>query len=142
MNATNRPRWFWVVAVLALLWNLVGLLMFYRNVTMTPEALALLPTEQQQIHAAMPQWVFAFFGISVFAGVIGSIALLLKRRAAVPLLLVSLLAVTVQMVSAYTITPVWALTGIGGAVFPLALIVIAALFWLFARKVRARGWIG
>ena len=141
MNATNRPRWFWVVAVLALLWNLVGLLMFYRNVTMTPEALALLPAEQQQIHAAMPQWVFAFFGIAVFAGVLGSIALLLKRRTAVPLLLVSLLAVTVQMASAYAITPVWALTGPGGAVFPLALIVIAALFWLFARKARANGWI-
>ena len=141
MNATNRPTWFWVVSVLALLWNLVGLFMFWQNVTMSPEAVAALPPEQQQIHAAMPQWVFAFFGIAVFAGVIGSIALLLKRRTAVPLLLVSVLAIVVQMASAYATTPVWALTGVGGAIFPLVLIAIGALFWLFARTARARGWI-
>ena len=141
MNATNRPTWFWVVSVLAVLWNLVGLFMFWQNVAMTPEAVAALPPEQQQIHAAMPQWVYAFFGIAVIAGVAGSIALLLKRRIAVSLLLVSLLAVIAQMASAYATTPVWALTGAPGAIFPLVLIVIGALLWLFARKARASGWI-
>jgi hypothetical protein len=142
MNANARPGWFWVVAVLALLWNLVGLFMFWQNVTMTPEALAMLPAEQQTIHAAMPVWVHAFFGIAVIAGVLGSIALLLKKRSAQPLLLVSLLAVVVQMASAYMVTPVWSLTGAYGAVFPLVLIVIALLFWLFARMAVRRGWIG
>lgn len=142
MNANARPGWFWIVAVLALLWNLVGLFMFWQNLMMTPEALAALPAEQQQIHAAMPQWVYAFFGIAVIAGVLGSIALLLKKRSARPLLLVSLLAVVVQMASAYAVTPVWSLTGAAGAVFPLALIVIALLFWLFARMVVRRSWIG
>lgn len=141
MNAIARPRWFWIVSPLALLWNLVGLLMFWKEVTLSPAAMAALPPEQQQVHAAMPQWVFVFFGISVIAGVLGAFGLLLRRRWAVPLLLVSLLAVIVNMAAVYATTPVWSLTGAAGAVFPLVVIAIAAFLWLFARKAAARGWL-
>lgn len=141
MNAIARPRWFWIVSPLALLWNLVGLLMFWKEVTLSPAATAALPPEQQQIHAAMPQWVYVFFGIAVIAGVLGAFGLLLRRRWAVPLLLVSLLAVVVQMASAYATTPVWALTGVAGAVFPLVLIAVCAFLWSFARSAARRGWI-
>lgn len=142
MRSTKRPSWFWPVSVLALLWNLVGLLMFWQQVTLTPEAAAALPAEQQQIHAAMPDWVYVLFGIAVVSGVLGSLGLLLKRRWAVALLLLSLLGVVGQMGSAYATTPVWALTGAGGAVFPLFLVVVCLLLWLFARRAAARGWIG
>ena len=87
MNAIKPPGWFWVVSVLGLLWNLVGLSMFYMQMAMTPEAAAALPPEQQQIHAAMPTVAYAFFGIAVIAGVLGSLGLLLRRRWAAPLLL-------------------------------------------------------
>lgn len=143
MNAINKPPfWFWIVAVLALLWNLEGLYAFYKELTLSPQALAALPPEQQQINAAMPSWVHAFFGIAVIAGMLGSLGLLLRKRWAVPLLLVSLLSVAVQMASAYATTPVWALMGAGGAVFPLILIVVCALLWLFAKMAVRRGWIG
>lgn len=141
MTAIKPPWWFWVVALLGLLWNLIGLSMFYIEMTMTPEAVAALPPEQRQIHAAMPMLAYVFFGIAVVSGVLGSIGLLLKRRLAAPLLLVSLLAVLAQMITAYAATPVWALTGASGAVFPLALIAVSLLLWLFARKALRRGWL-
>lgn len=141
MNAMKPPWWFWVVSVLGLFWNLIGLSMLYVQMTMTPHAVAALPPEQQQIHAAMPMLAYGFFGIAVVSGVLGSIGLLMKRRWAVPLLMVSLLGVLAQMITAYATTPVWALTGAGGAVFPLLLIVVALLLWLFARKAAARGWL-
>lgn len=139
MNAIARPALYWTTAVCALLWNLIGLAMFWMQVTLTPQAVAALPPDQQQIHAAMPGWVHAFFGISVVSGVLGSLGLLLRRRWAVPLLLLSLLGVVVQMASAYATTPVWALTGVAGAVFPLLLVVACLLLWLFARRAAVRG---
>lgn len=142
MGTVKPPLWFWIVAVLALLWNLQGSYAFHRELTLSPEALAALPLEQQQINAAMPSWVFAFFGVAVIAGVLGSLGLLLRRRWAVPLLLLSFLCVTVQMLSAYATTPVWSLMGAGGAVFPLVLVVVCLLLWLFARMSARRGWIG
>jgi len=141
MNAVQRPKWFTVVAVLALLWNLVGLSMFVLQVTMTPEAAAALPPEQQRINAAMPAIAHVFFGVAVASGVLGSLGLLLRRRWAVPLLLLSLLGVLAQMGTAYATTPVWALTGVGGAVLPVLLVGIGVALWWFARRSAQRGWI-
>lgn len=141
MNAIARPALYWAIAVFALLWNLIGLAMFWMQVRLTPQAVAALPPDQQQIHAAMPGWVYAFFGIAVVSGVLGSLGLLRRRRWAVPLLLLSLLGVTVQMASAYATTPVWALTGVAGAMFPLLLVGACLLLWLFARRAAAHGWL-
>jgi hypothetical protein len=138
---TMRPLWFWVVAVLALLWNLVGLFTFWQEMTLTPEAVAAMPPAQQQIHAAMPTLAYACFAIAVATGVLGSIGLLLKKRWAVTLLLLSFLGVAAQMATAYATTPVWALMGAGGAMFPLMLVLACLLIWLFARKAATRGWL-
>ena len=139
---TMRPLWSRVVAVLALLWNLVGLFMFWQEMTLTPEAAAALPPAQQQIHAAMPTIAHVFFGIAVASGVVGSIGLVLAKRWSVPMLLVSLLGVAVQMATAFATTPVWTLMGMAGALPPLFLVVACLLIWLFARMAAKRGWLG
>ena len=138
---SDRPWWFLAVAVLALLWNVVGLLMFWQQVTLTPELVAALPPAQQQIRAAMPAVVDVFFGVAVGAGLLGALGLLMARRWAVPLLLLSLLAVVAQMGTAYAAAPVWALTGARAAVFPLLLVLVCLALWLFARRAAARGWL-
>jgi hypothetical protein len=124
MPFTERPGWVLGVALLALLWNLVGA----------------LPPEQRQIHDAMPAAVNVFFAIAVGAGLLGSLALLLARRWAAPLLL-SLLGVVAQMGTIYATTPAWALTGARAAVFPLLLVFISLGLWLFARRAVGRGWV-
>ena len=138
---TMRPLWFRVVAVLALLWNLVGLFMFWQEMTLTPEAVAALPPAQQQVHAAMPQIAHVFFGIAVAAGVIGSVGLVLAKRWSVPLLLLSFLGIVAQMGTAFATTPVWPLMGMAGVLPPLFLILVGLLVWLFARMSARRGWL-
>ena len=138
---TMRPLWSRVVAVLALLWNLVGLFMFWQEMALTPEAVAALPPAQQQVHAAMPQIAHVFFGIAVAAGVIGSVGLVLAKRWSVPLLLLSFLGIVAQMGTAFATTPVWPLMGMAGALPPLFLILVCLLVWLFARMSARRGWL-
>lgn len=144
MNTTNtilRPTSYMVIAVAALLWNLIGLAMFILQVRMTPETLAALPPEQQAIHAATPSWINVLFGIAVIAGVLGSLGLLLKKRWSVPLLLLSMLGVIAQLLAAYAVTPAFALTGFGGLVLPIVLVLISGFLWLYARKAATRGWL-
>lgn len=141
MKTVPRPWWFVLVAVLGLLWNLFGLFSFYVHVTAGPEVIASWPEAQRQIEAVTPRWIFVPFAIATIGGVLGSLGLLLGRRWAEPVLLLSLLGILVQFGSYYLLTPVWALTGMGGAALPLCIALVGVLLWWFARTGVARGWL-
>jgi len=144
MNATAlsaRPKSFTIIAIAALLWNLIGTAMFYLQVSMTPEQIAALPPPQRAVCEATPMWLYALFGIAVIAGALGSLALLLKKKWAVPMFLVSLIAVILQTVATFVVTPAWASFGAAGLVMPAIVLIIAFLLWSYSRKAAARGWI-
>ena len=67
--------------------------------------------------------------------------LLLRKRWAVPVLLLSLLGIVVQFGSVYVLTPAWALSGIGGAILPLCIALFGLFLWWYAGKAAARGWL-
>lgn len=142
MHAVRRPMWFRVVSGLAVLWNLFGLWSFYYHVTATPEVIATWPEVQQRIAEVTPGWIFVPFAIATIGGTLGSLGLLLGKRWAVPVLLLSLLAIIVQFGGYYLLTPTWALTGAGGAALPLCIALVGLLLWGLGRRAAARGWIG
>lgn len=139
--AAPRPTSFWVIAILALLWNLAGVAMFWLQVTMGADAIAALPAPQREVYEATPVWLNALFGVAVVAGVLGAVGLILKQRWAVALFALSLLAVLVQMVVAYAVTPAWSASGVAGLLMPVVVVAIAAFLWRYARSAAAKGWI-
>ncbi|MGY1425471.1 hypothetical protein [Lysobacter sp. A289] len=144
MNAPvmTRPAWFWVVAVLALLWNLFGLAMFYLQYTMTPDQLAQLPEAQRSLQEGFPDWLWALNCAAVVAGTLGSILLMMGRRLALPVFWVSLVAVVVLF--GYCLFPGRMLEVLGAAQslpMPILVTVIAILLIWFARWSIARGWL-
>ena len=141
-HATPRPAWFMIAAIAALLWNLLGVAMFAMHYTMSPEALAALPAEQQSLFAAMPAWTWVAYGVATVAGALGSLMLVLRRRAATSLLLLSLLAVIAQFVYQAVLSEAVALLGAVQALgLPVFILVVAALVYWFARRAAARGWL-
>lgn len=144
MNATAMPllpKSFWIVAVLALLWNLLGLAMFFAQVTMTPEAVAALSAAQREVYQATPAWINGAYALAVIGGVLGGIGLLLRRRWAMAMFALSLVALLVQVVATYLLTPAWTAMGASSIAFPVMLIIIAAAFLVYARRAAARGWL-
>ena len=140
--AAPRPLGFWIISVLALLWNLLGMAIFFMQVNMPAEALAAMPAEQRALYESMPGWVNGAFAVAVFGGALGSAMLLMKRRLALPLLALSLLGVVVQMGYTYLMTPAFRVYGASGAIMPAMLVLIALFLVWFARRSLARGWIG
>jgi len=140
-TAVKRPLGYWIIAVFALVWNLLGVAMWYLQVTMSAEQLALMTDAQRQVHEATPGWLDIAFAVAVFAGVLGALGLLLKKRWAAPLFLLSLIALLVQVIGAFAVTPAWAAYGAAGLAMPAVLLAIALFLLWHANRARARGWL-
>lgn len=108
--APKRPLGFWIIGLFALVWNLIGVAMWYLQVNMSAEQLAAL-------------------------------GMLLKKKWAATMFLLSLIALLVQMIGAYVVTPAWSAYGPVGLVMPAVLLAIALFLLWYANKAQARSWL-
>ena len=137
----NKPTtMFWVVGVIALLWNLIGLWAYYTNVTATPDMLAALYDEVQiALIEATPAWATSMTAIAVTAGVLGSIFLLLRNKLCVPLFLVSLMALIVQDIYIFGMTDSLAVFGKQPLILQTIVFLIAVFLFWYSRKQKEMG---
>ena len=140
--AVARPRAYWWIAVLALVWNLIGLAMFFSQMLMDGAQVMQLSEAQRAVYLATPGWVNLAFAFAVIAGVLGALCLLLRRRLAVPMFAISLLALLVQVVGGYLVTPAWAAYGAGGVGLAGVMLGGAQLVGRWERGRRGGGWLG
>ncbi|TYA58969.1 hypothetical protein [Formosa maritima] len=140
--STNKPPvWFWIVAVVALVWNLMGVMAYIGQAFMTEAELNALPEAEQALYANVPAWATAAFAIAVFGGAIACIALLLRKKIAKTLFLISLIGIIVQMIYNLFISEAMDVYGPGSMVMPLMVIVIGVYLILFSNKSIAKNWI-
>ena len=140
-EASSAPRWFTPVAVLAVIWNLFGVLAYIGHVTLSPEALAAMPEAERALIESTPAWANGAFAIAVWAGVAGSILLLLRKSAAFVVLVTSFAGVLVQQVHTFGMSDALAVQG--NAVLGMAgsIFVIALLLVVLAQRAKSAGWL-
>ena len=129
----NMPRYFIVIAIVLLLWNLMGLAAFAMQYTADLTELAKSDPVTAQAFAAMPAWVWIAYTIAVGAGTLGAVLLLMKKAAAASLFLLSLIAVVVQFGYTFLGTDLLALKGPSVIAFPAFIVVMAVVQLLYAR---------
>ena len=137
-GAQPVPAWFWAAAGVALLFEAFGCYMYIGQVSIDR---ATLPLDQRAIWDATPMWMVAAFATAVWVGLVGAVLLLLRRKLAVPVLLLSLIAMFVQFSGLFLIpqlrqtVPDTALAG------PVFIIVSGYLIFQLARLAHKRGWL-
>ncbi|MDH4124019.1 MAG: hypothetical protein OEW64_10370 [Gammaproteobacteria bacterium] len=138
----NKPSTnFWIIGGAALVWNLIGLVFYVGQVTMSPEALAKMTETQQEFFVSTPAWATAAFAIAVNAGVLGSLFLLLRKSWAIPMFVLSLLAIIVQDVDAFLLRDAFGVLGVSGVIIPSMVFVIAIALLLYARATKTKHWL-
>ena len=60
------PRSFWIISIVALVWNALGVMSYLMSVMMSPETLAAMPEEQRAMYETMPAWVTGAYAVAVF----------------------------------------------------------------------------
>jgi len=135
-NTTKLPVWFWVIAVAALLWNLMGVSAYISDAY----GLVELSEAEQNFNLNKPIWFTAAYAVAVFAGFIGSVALLLRKKWAVPAFLLSLIAVLVQQIYSFFIQKDMPLEGFY-LYITLAVIIIAGLLYWYSKGAREKAWL-
>jgi hypothetical protein len=135
------PRWFLVVAVVALLWNVLGCIAIASDLSMTPADVAKLPPGQQALHAARPAWAVSASVLAVLGGAIGSFGLALARRWANPVLLVSLIGIIGQDLALVLLARDASLVGPVAVVLQALVLAIGIGLVVLGRAGARRGWL-
>lgn len=134
-NSNKPPIWFWIVSVIALIWNGLGVDGYLGQAYNTERYRNAFTEEQLEIAASLPSWITGAFAIAVFAGLFGSLGLLLRKKWAYSLLVLSLIAVIAQM--GYTL-----LNGYDENIGMTISIIVFAIFLVwFSKKSKTKDWI-
>ncbi len=144
MNATiadRPPTWFWAVAGLGLLWQLFGVAMYLMHVGILPSDAGQMSEAERSLMESSPVWVTALFAVGVFAGALGALGLVLRKRWARPLLLLSLVAVILQFGGWLLMTEAVAVIGPTVFVMPAIIVGVAILMVWVANTALRRGWL-
>ncbi|MAK36848.1 MAG: hypothetical protein CMC15_11870 [Flavobacteriaceae bacterium] len=139
MNKPNKA--FWIIAVLALLWNLMGVYQFYLGSFALERIRDSVSVEEFTIMESLPSWYAFVFGIAVFTGVLGCFLLLARKKLAVPLFGISLLTVLVIEFYWLFATDIMEVSGLVAAVMPLIVIAISIFMYFYSKGAAQKNWL-
>ena len=143
-EATSKPTTaYWIIAGVLLVWNIIGLMFYYQQSTLTPEIMMDAGLTAQQIaHITnTPAWGHSCYAIAVNALVLGDILILLRKTWAVPLFILSLIGALVQDLDAFVMRDAMEAWGSTAIYLPLIVIVICLFEIWYALRAKNRGWL-
>lgn len=141
MSNTKPPVWFWVVSALALIWNLAGVMAYLGQVMAPDDVLSQMEKAIRDAISQRPAWATAAFATAVWGGAIGSLLLLIRKKLAHPVFMLSLVGVIVQMYYNYFIAKSVSDYGPGEHVMSVMILGFGIGLIYFAKKGQTAGWL-
>jgi len=135
MATTTKPSTsFWVISILAIIWNLIGVIVYLGQAYMTDDMKALMTEEQLAIIENSPIWATAAFAIAVWFGLLGSILLTLRKKLSKSVLYISLLGVIVQLIYNFFMSNAIEVYETQGIIQPLITLAISLFLVSYAKQ--------
>lgn len=118
------PWHVWLIGVVALLWNSMNLFDYFMTITH---------------FYSFPMWVDISWGLYVFAGLIGAVALLFRKRWAVSVFTLSLVAMVITSLYIFVTNGLSVSGSAGELIFTAMTLVIAVALLLYALRLARKG---
>lgn len=130
--------WYMIGAIAAVLFMAAACVMYGLHVATNPQS---LPLDQRTVFEAEPLWVTSAFGLGAVAGLVAAVMLVLRRKIAQPLMLISLVAMLAWLAGLLLVPGLReVITTNDLAVAILVAAICWTIFW-FARHSAQRGWL-
>ena len=128
------------MGAIGILWNLAGIANFVFHVFFTDAMVSKMTAVQKELILSNPMWMKIVFGVATIFGLIGSIGLLMRKKWAMPALLVSLIAVVIQMGYSSFATDALEVMGQSPA-FPVMVVIFSVILWWYSKRSDSRGYL-
>jgi len=136
------PKWFWVVTIFFLLWNILGVFSFFAHTFISEEALSALPDKERALYGDYPFWTTLVFAIAVSFGMFGSLGLLLKKKWSILVFIISFCAIIPQMIHNLFFTKSIDVYGpVQAATMPILVVVFGLFLIWFSNYSIKKDWI-
>jgi hypothetical protein len=130
--------WYRIGAVASLLLMAAACAMYGLHVATNPQS---LPIDERTVFEAEPLWVTSAFGLGAVAGLVASVMLVLRRKLAQPLMLISLIAMIAWVAGLLLAPGLRDVITTNDVALSIAIVAIDwTIFW-FARHSMQRGWL-
>ena len=141
-NTANKPNvGFWITGVIALLWNLLGVDGFIGQALMSNRFKSMYTEIQLEVISNLPSWYIVVFGIAVIASALACIIMLLKKKLAIQLFQLGLLAVLIQ--TTFNLFVNEGRYAYGPFEYTMLILIpaVAVLLLLYSKSALKKGWL-
>jgi hypothetical protein len=137
----GAPWHYWVVTVLAIVWNAFGAYDYFMSKTGGDAYLKKMgETDAQIAHMdAYPVWMTADWAIGVWGALLGSLLLVARTRYAFHVFVASLAAFVVMLVYTYLLTDGGKVMGQQGMIFNVLILALCVFFVWYSSAMTKRG---
>ncbi len=138
-----RPRSLWIVGVASLAWNGFGAFDYTATQSGMEGYLARFSEAQLAYFDALPGWVERAWGLGVWAGLAGSVLLLLASRFAWHAFVLSFLGMAAGMVYHFGLARprMDEVSGAGAIALSAGIAVVALYLMLYSARMKSRGYL-
>jgi hypothetical protein len=137
----KTPWHLWLIGAFAALFNSIGVFDFVMSLAQGAkyQASAGMTPDQIAHYQQMPSWMMVVWAVGVFGAFLASILLLLRRKLAWPVFVVSLAAFLVSLIYTYVLTNGGAVMGAQMAIVSAVIALLLVLFSGYSRFMAGRG---
>lgn len=137
-EAKATPKHLWIIGIITLLWNMMGAYDYLMTQTRNEAYMAQFEPAQLEYFYNFPTLVVVFWALAVWCSVLGSILLLMRKRLAVPVFMVSFASMVITAIYNFGLSDGMEVMGTTGLVFTLVIFFVALGLVLYSRAMRIR----
>lgn len=141
-NTTSKAPWhLWLIGVIALLFNSIGIFDFVMAMAQGAKYMASAGMTPEQIahYEGMPGWMIVVWAIGVWGAFLASILLLLRRKLAFAVFVLSLAAFLISLLYTYVLTDGGPIMGPQMAITSAVIAILLLFFSWYAHAMGKRG---